>query len=67
VVSEFLDKMAPMALAYGQVNDSFAGFVSGDKSSSLAGEKKGQQVFSPSNAPTRGDGELAKTLPTKTD
>jgi hypothetical protein len=67
VVSEFLNKMAPMALAYGQVNDSFGGFVSGDKSSSLAGEKKGQQVFSPSNAPTRGDGEHAKTLPTKTN
>jgi len=54
-----------MALAYSQVNDSFAGFVSGDQSSSWPVNRRGQQVSSASNAPTRGDGERAKTLPTQ--
>jgi hypothetical protein len=48
--------MVSMALAYGQVNDAFAGIVSGDKSSSMAGLNEGQPVCSSSNAPTRGDG-----------
>jgi hypothetical protein len=56
--------MTPVALAYGQVNASFAGFVSGDQSSSRSVEEGGQQVCSASNAPTSGDGERAKTLPT---
>jgi hypothetical protein len=56
--------MTPVALAYGQVNASFAGFVSGDQSSSWSVKEAAQQVYSPSNAPTRGDGERAKTLPT---
>jgi hypothetical protein len=56
--------MAPVALAYSQVNDSFGGFVSGDQSSSWPVIKKGRQVCSPSNAP-QGHGEHAKTLPTQ--
>jgi hypothetical protein len=59
--------MAPVALAYGQVNDSFGGFVSGDQSSSWPVKEAARQVSSPSNAPTRGDGERAKTLSTETD
>lgn len=57
--------MAPVALAYSQVNDSLGGFVSGDQSSSWPVEEGGRQVSSPSNAPRRGDGERAKTLPTQ--
>jgi hypothetical protein len=58
--------MTPVALAYGQVNGSFAGFVSGDQSSSWPVKEGGQQVYSPSNASRNrgGDGERAKTLPT---
>lgn len=58
--------MTPVALAYGQVNDSFAGFVSGDQSSSgSVNTKVVEQVSSPSNAPKKGHGERAKTLPTE--
>jgi hypothetical protein len=57
--------MTQVAFAYGQVNDSFVGCVSGDQSSSGSVEEGGQQVCSPSNAPPKGNGERAKTLPTK--
>jgi hypothetical protein len=60
-------QMPPVALAYSQVNDSFCGFVSGDQSSSEGGlQKMGRLVCSASNAPQEeGDGERAKTLPTR--
>jgi hypothetical protein len=45
-----------MALAYGQVKASFAGALSGDKSSSKRRLKNGQQVCSSSNAPNQGHG-----------
>jgi hypothetical protein len=52
--------MTPVALAYGQVNDSFAGFVSGDQSSSGSVKQRVEQVYSPSNAPLRGEWRTGK-------
>jgi hypothetical protein len=49
-----------MALAYGQVNASFAGVVSGDQSSSKRRLKNGRQDCSASNAPNQGHGQLGK-------
>jgi hypothetical protein len=67
VLSFELINWLSMALAYGQVNASFCGVVSGDQSSSKRRLKNGQQVCSASNAPTLGHGERAKTLPTQND
>jgi hypothetical protein len=54
-----------MALAYGQVNASFFGCVSGDQSSSSCRLKIGLQVCSSSNAPKKGMANVEKTLPTE--
>ena len=57
--------MASVALAYSQVNDSFAGFVSGDQSSAWPVKKgAGRSPLRPM-LPRGGDGERAKTLPTQ--
>jgi hypothetical protein len=61
---ELMNGSSAMALAYGQVNDLWV--VSGDQSSSTCCRLKiGRRVCSPSNAPTAGHGERAKTLPTE--
>lgn len=57
--------MASTALAYSQVNDSFAGSFQAIKAHRGRLNKAVEQVCSASNAPTRGDGERAKTLPTE--
>jgi hypothetical protein len=60
--------MPPVALAYGQVNDSFfaKGSFQAIKAHRSAGLKKAQPVCSASNAPVeRGDGEPAKTRPSE--
>src|SRR5438874_11116039 len=65
VLSFELSNGNAMALAYGQVNASCFGCVSGDQSSSGGRLKTGRQVCSSSNAPNRGMANVEKTLPTE--
>jgi hypothetical protein len=57
--------MAPVALAYSQVNDSLGGFVSGDQSSSWPVKEGADRSPLRPMLPPGGDGEPAKTLPTQ--
>src|SRR5437588_6315944 len=56
-----------MALAYGQVNASSFGCVSGDQSSSGGRLKTGRQVCSSSNAPQQGHGQRRKDSANRND